>query len=181
MTQKKTQCPKLNSQVTKAEEKKVKQGLKDAFTVEELAAIKANKRSNVALMVGASMVMEEMRPQIPDREIVQFAATVKSAVRTHGKPGALFNAIINNQVIRNFMITLYANGTYHDQRIEDVMKLIDEEVEKNPKLKKHLDELTEKYKKQMEEARLKHDMMPLTTAEEAAKKAAEEQKNTPKH
>ena len=157
MTQKKNQCPKLNSQVTKAEEKKVKQGLKDAFTVEELAAIKANKRSNVALMVGASMVMEELRPQIPDKEIVQFAATVKSAVRTLGKPGALFNAILRNQVIRNFMITLYANGTYHDQRMDDVMALIDEEVAQNPELKKHLDELTEQYRKQMEEARLKQE------------------------
>lgn len=165
MTQKKNQCPKLNSQPTKAEEKKVKQGLKDAFTVEELAAIKASSRSNVALMVGASMVMDDIKAHIPSEWLVKFAATVKSACRTLGTPGALFNAINNSELMRNLMLTMYANGQDHEQRIQEVLAGIDEEVAKNPELKKHLDELTEAYKKQMEEARLKQ--------EEAEKAAAE--------
>lgn len=181
MTQKKNQCPKLNSQVTKAEEKKVKQGLKDAFTVEELAAIKASSRSNVALMVGASMVMDDVKAALPGEWQIKFFSTVKSACRTLNTPGALLNAILNTELIRNLMLTMYANGQDHEQRIQEVLAGIDEEVAKNPELKKHLDELTEQYKKQMEEARIKQEEAEKATAEEAAKKAAEEQKNTPKH
>lgn len=166
MTQKKTQHPILNSQPTKAEEKKVKQGLKDAFTVEELAAIKASKRSNVALMVGASIVMDNIKSAMPMPRIIQFANEVRSAVRTLGTPGALFKYIFSTQLVRDFLLTMYANGIDHDQRIDDVLTQIDEEVAQNPELKKHLDELTEQYKKQMEEARLKQE----EAEKEAAKK-----------
>lgn len=181
MTQKKNQCPKLNSQVTKAEEKKVKKGLKDAFTVEELAAIKASSRSNVSLMVGASIVMKDTKDAMPQNRIIQFANEVKDAVRKSTSPWILYYYIFEIPLIRDFLLTMYANGIDHEQRIQEVLAGIDEEVAQNPELKKHLDELTEKYKKQMEEARLKQEEAEKAAAEEAAKKAAEEQKNTPKH
>lgn len=171
MTKSKTQHPILNSQPTKAEEMKVKKGLRDAFTVEELAAVKASSRSNVAMWLGASLVMKDIKAALPGEWQINFFCTVKSACRTLNTPGALLNAILDTELMRNITLTMYANGSDHEKRMEDLMKYIDEEVAENPELKKHLDELTEQYRKQMEEARIKRE-----EAEKAVEKVLAEEK-----
>lgn len=151
------QMVKLNSQaggdkVSKDKSKQIKKALTDAYTVQELAAVIVGSRTNVSVVVGASIALNDLDERLTDQFKANLVREVKSVLPTLHNPQAAYNAILNSPKVRDLLLNVYGRGIYHEEAINDIVESINAACQENPKLKEAVDEQVAIYRKQLEEA-----------------------------